>query len=187
MKVLFIDTHSEKVRIILKNGESIVKEEMTSDRSHSEVAVSTLEKVLNKAKLETDELDEIVVVNGPGSFTGVRIGVTIAKTIAYSKNIPIKTITSLEAFGCSATEIFDLVTVEDAKGVYSAVLKNGEYDDFLYQKRSEFEEYVNSNNFKVLKEKIMDLDKMLDYLSDKDCTNPHLVNPIYIKEIDALK
>lgn len=187
MKTLFIDTHSDKVRIIIKDERTIVKEEAASNRSHSEVTVPTLEKVLKKSGYKVDDMDEVIVVDGPGSFTGVRMGVTIAKTIAFCKSIPIKTITSLEMYGVSTSKHFDIVTVEDSKGVYSATYRDGKFDDFLYQKRSDFEEYVDKNGFEILDERFVDIDRIIDYLKDKECTNPHLVNPIYIKEIDALK
>ena len=54
-----------------------------------------------KELIDEQKLDEIIVVNGPGSFTGVRLGVTIAKTLAYTLNIPIKTISSLEVSSIS--------------------------------------------------------------------------------------
>lgn len=187
MKTLFIDTHSEKVTIILDTGVEKFRGEALSDRSHSETVIPLLNELLEKADLSSKDLEQIIVVNGPGSFTGVRIGVTIAKTIAYLVNIPIKSISSLEMFGVSATEDFDLVGVSDSKGVYSALFKDGEFCDFQYQKRSIFEEMVKSENLKVLESKTIDLDKIYKYLETKNSENPHLVNPIYIKEIDALK
>lgn len=187
MNVLFIDTHSEKVIVKIKKVDKIFEDEVLSDRSHSEVLVPTLESVLKKSNLKLQDLDEIIVVNGPGSFTGVRMGVTIAKTIAYCLNKKIKTITSLEMYGVSSEEDFDIVTVFDSKGVYSALKKGNEYTQFLYQKISEFEIYKNENNYKVLKEKNVNLEKILLYLKNVEPSNPHLVNPIYIKEIDALK
>ena len=187
MKTLFIDTHSECVRIIFKDGETIIREDATSHRSHSEVTIPTLEKVLQRGYCKIEDIDELIVVNGPGSFTGVRMGVTVAKTIAHCKNIPIKTITSLEMYGVSSDKHFDIVTVEDSKGVYSALCKDGEYGEFLYQRRSDFEEYVLKNGFEVLDEKQIDIEKIVDYTTHLDAVNPHVVNPIYIKEIDALK
>lgn len=187
MPKLFVDTHSEKVTLALIEEDKIFEKNAFSNRSHSEVVVPLLDDILKEAGCDLAKLDEIVVVNGPGSFTGVRIGVTVAKTIAYSHSIPIKVISSLEMFGESAEEYFDLVTVEDAKGVYSAHRVDGEYTDFIYQRRQEFEEYVSKNGFTVLENKKIDYQNILAYVAKKETINPHLVTPIYIKEIDALK
>lgn len=187
MKKLFIDTHSQEVIVTIITDEKIYKNETTSDRSHSEVVVPLLEKALKEAEIELSNIDEIIVVNGPGSFTGVRIGVTIAKTIAYSLNIPIKTISSLEAYGVSSTSNFDIVIVRDSKGVYSAKKNEDKFEDFIYQKDSEFNNYISEHRYTVLESSFIDYEKILKYLEDKECNNPHLVNPVYIKEIDALK
>ncbi len=187
MNVLFIDTHSERVTIEVLKGDRIYQEKVLSNRSHSEVLVSTLERVLNSSELDIRDIDLIIVVIGPGSFTGVRMGVTVAKTIAYCLDIKIKTITSLEAYGISSSLDFDLVTVEDSKGVYSALKKDGQYKDYFYQKRSEFEKYKLENNLTELSKKEIDLKKIVSYLEDCEPVDVHLVNPIYIKEIDALK
>ncbi len=187
MKTLFIDTHSPILTIIIKKNEETFTSIETSNKSHSEIAIPTIKKVLEDAKIDISQIDNIIVVNGPGSFTGVRIGVTIAKTLAFVKNIPIKTISSLEMCGVSSEEEFDVVTVTDSKGVYSATLENGNYTNFNYYKTDEFNEIVKKNNYKILNSKTINIDKILNYLKDKDCINPHLVNPIYIKKIDALK
>lgn len=187
MPKLFIDTHSETVTIAILDGSNTLRKEATSNRSHSEVVVPLLDEILKEAKLELKDIKEIIVVNGPGSFTGVRIGVTIAKTIAYSLSTPIKTITSLEMYGVSSNEEFDLVTIADSKGIYSARREGNGYTDYMYQRRADFDNYVETNGYKVLEGKTIDLDKVLAYMENKECTNSHKVNPIYIKEIDALK
>lgn len=187
MKTLFIDTHSEKVLLGICNESKLTIIEKTSEKSHSEIVIPSLNELLENTKLTLNDIDEIIVVNGPGSFTGVRIGVTIAKTIAYSLNIPIKTITSLEAYGVSDNKSFDIVTVKDSKGVYSALYKNNAFVDFSYRKNGEFEAYVKETNYKICDNSDIDILKVIDYLKNKDYTNPHAVNPIYIKEIDALK
>ena len=187
MKTLFIDTHSDTLIMGYIDDEKIEVRKKSDTRNHSEIAIPTLQELLKKIDVKLNELDEIIVVNGPGSFTGVRIGVTIAKTLAYSLNIKIKTITSLEAFGVSAKSVFDIVTIADTKGFYSALYKKGAFIDFEYRKNADFNEYINANNYECAETNDYDYRNIINYLSIKDYINPHLVNPIYIKEIDALK
>lgn len=187
MNTLFIDTHSETLFMAYIENKTILKIKKEGNRSHSEIAIPSLMVLLNESGKKLEDIEEIIVVNGPGSFTGVRIGITIAKTIAYSLHIPIKTITSLEAVGCSLKEDTDLVTVSDTKGFYSAKKNGSSYTDFQYMKKNEFEKYINDNNLTAKTTNEYDLYSILDYLKNKEYTNPHSVNPIYIKEIDALK
>ncbi len=187
MKKLFIDTHSEKITIILQIENKVFRKEASSDRSHSEELVPALESILSECSVSLEEIGEIIVVNGPGSFTGVRLGVTVAKTIAYSYDIPIKTITSLEMYGASSTSKFDVVCINDSKGVYYSFKKDEEYSEPYYKKKSDFEELISSGIYKVLEEKEIDFIKIDAYLRDRLALNPHLVNPVYIKEIDVLK
>ncbi len=187
MRSLFIDTHFEEVTIGLVDGEKEFTKKARSERSHSEIVMPVIDSIFKEANLKPQDIDEIVVVNGPGSFTGVRIGVTIAKTLAYTLNVPIKTISSLEAYGESASEDFDVVGVSDPKGMYSARKIDNNYTEFIYQKSDAFNKYVEDNKYKVLEGDNLDIKKILEYVSGKDAVNSHLVNPIYIKEIDALK
>lgn len=187
MKILFIDTHSEILKVIIKNGEDTVEIDKSGVRSHSEIAIPSIIELLNRAGCKIEELNSIVVVNGPGSFTGVRIGVTIAKTLAYSLAIPIKTITSLEAYGVSSNSEFDIIAIPDSKGYYSAKKIDNTFLDFAYRKKSDFEKYIEDNNFSVSYSDKIDFDEILKYIKDKEPTNHHNVNPIYIKEIAALK
>ncbi|HBA37445.1 MAG TPA: tRNA (adenosine(37)-N6)-threonylcarbamoyltransferase complex dimerization subunit type 1 TsaB [Firmicutes bacterium] len=187
MRVLFIDTHRDEMTVILKteNGEKRISR--VSDRSHSEVVMPAIKEIIESENLRIDGLDSIVVVNGPGSFTGVRIGVVIAKTIAYTRNIPVKSITSLEVCGESSDRKGDIVAVRDPKGVYSARIENGKYTDMQYRKNEAFDKYVAMNHLSVIEEGDIDLDKILNYLDNTENVDPHFLNPIYIKEIDALK
>ena len=90
---LFIDTHDKNVLIILyKDGKIINKENLETKNKHSEVTMPTIDKVLKTSEVDVSQLGNIIVVNGPGSFTGERIAVTIAKTIAYALSIPVRTI-----------------------------------------------------------------------------------------------
>ena len=187
MNILFIDTHSNILTLSLYINGTYFTEQLESQKSHSEIAIPTLEKLLEKSKSKLDNINEIYVVNGPGSFTGVRIGVTIAKTLAYSLNIPIKQISSLEAYGISDCNEFDIITVKDNKGYYIANKINNKFANFTYMKTDIFEKFIKENNYIYSTNTKLDLDKIIEYMKDIDYINPHKVNPIYIKEIDALK
>ena len=66
-----------------------------------------MERLLGDCDLKPADLDKIVVAKGPGSYTGVRIGVTIAKTLAWTLNIPLVGISSLEALAAGVARHFD--------------------------------------------------------------------------------
>jgi len=188
MYTLFISTFDKLITIgLLKNGEVLEQLEKDSSRNHSIYVMPMIESIINKNNISTSYLNEIIVVNGPGSFTGVRIGVTIAKTLAYTLNIPIKTITSLEAFAISSNLVSKkLVSINDLKGSYVGYFdeENNLIEDYLYLKTSEYEEYKKDKI--ELKENKLNLESIYKYLKNKDSINPHYVNPIYIKGIEAL-
>ena len=97
MYSLLIDTHDKLVSYVLYNDGKVVDQvQLESNMRHSEIAMPSLIELLKKNNLEIRDIKEILVVIGPGSFTGVRIGVVIAKTTAYLLNIPIKPITSVD-------------------------------------------------------------------------------------------
>ena len=183
---LFIDSHSIDYRVCLLSDGKLISKKEHSGKNHSEVAIQLIEELLSDNNLTVKDLKEIIVVNGPGSFTGVRIGVTIAKTLAYSLNIPIKTITTLECMGISETNDFDIIAFKDNKGVYSAFY-DGNFSQYEYRNNTEFENYINKNKFRVSYNEDIDFSKVCYYLKDKAYENPHGVNPLYVKKIDALK
>ena len=187
MNTLFIDTHCEELLVALLTDGKVIKEIKSQEKSHSEKLMPSIIKVLNDSNLKKEDLNEIIVVNGPGSFTGIRIGVTVAKTLAYALKLNIKTVTSLEAYGVSDNNDFDIIAFKDTKGFYSAIRKDGEYQDFEYRKTDDFNEYIKLNNYKCSTSTNIDLEKVYNYLKNKESINPHAVNPVYIKRIDALK
>lgn len=87
--ILFIDTskqHIVSVKLVTDAGES-VKE--TEQKFGSQVLLHLIEEVLAENKLKMVDLGEVLVETGPGSFTGLRVGVAIANAIGYSLNIPV--------------------------------------------------------------------------------------------------
>lgn len=177
MYTLFIDTHLWDILIYLLNdGKVVAKELVINKKNNSEYIFPSIVKLIDGIKLS-----EIIVVNGPGSFTGVRLGVTIAKTLAYTLNIPIKTITALECMSISNKAY--KVAFSDSNGYYV-----GNFDesfnlieDYTYLKEQDFA-ILNSNNEYLLDYNI-DVEKIYAFLKNRKSINPHQVKPIYIKKI----
>lgn len=190
MYTLFISTFDKIITIgLLKNGEVLTELKQESSRNHSIYTMPMIDEILKTNNILPSYLNEIIVVNGPGSFTGVRIGVTIAKTLAYTLNIPIKTITSLKAYAISNNkETNKLVTIEDLKGKYLGYFDkdNNLLSDYTYLKNDEYKTYIKGKEQYLIKNNTFDLNKIYKVLKTEESINPHIVNPIYIKGIDAL-
>ncbi|WP_100334206.1 tRNA (adenosine(37)-N6)-threonylcarbamoyltransferase complex dimerization subunit type 1 TsaB [Bacillus alkalisoli] len=97
MKVLAIDTSTYVLGIAIVDNEKVVGELITNlKKNHSLRAMPAVEQLMKECGITPKDLDRIVVANGPGSYTGVRLGVTIAKTLAWSLNIPLVGVSSLQ-------------------------------------------------------------------------------------------
>lgn len=187
MITLFIDTHASKMVISLLKDESILEKIEKEEKNHSEYLMPSIDKVLINNNISVNDIDQIIVVNGPGSFTGVRLGVTVAKTLAYTINAKIYPISSLEVYGISDDKDYDLICIKDSKGVYSARKNKDLFKDFEYRKNDDFEEYIKTNHLKAEFSEEIDFVKILEYIKDRESVNPHSVNPLYVKQIDAEK
>lgn len=97
MKILAIDTSNEVLGVAVTEQHQIVAEVITSSKQdHSTRLMPAIVDIMKKAKIAVNELDQIIVAHGPGSYTGSRVGVTTAKTMAWGLDIPIYTVSSLE-------------------------------------------------------------------------------------------
>ena len=179
MYTLFIDTHLWDILIyLLKDGKIVDKECVINKKNNSEYIFSCIVKVIDGIKL-----DEILVVSGPGSFTGVRLGVTIAKTLAYILSIPIKTVTALECMAIS-NNVYK-VAFSDSNGYYV-----GNFDesfnlieDYSYLKDQDFVN-LNTNNA-YLTEYNIDVEKIRGYLSqNKKFSEIELEDNLFYSEGD---
>ena len=198
MKTLFIDTHNEIIKIILfKNGKVVDLKEKESSMKHSVYTMPLIEEVLKNNNLDSNDINEIIVVNGPGSFTGVRIGVTIAKTYSYLLNIPIKVINVLEMKAIFVNGDKKVVIEEEKNGKFIAEAKLP-FDNCLASKIMSFGRGIkvispnlnsdtdkNDNEISIVDN--IDYEKVYEYLKTKESINPHAVNPLYIKKIEVMK
>ncbi|BCB02110.1 tRNA (adenosine(37)-N6)-threonylcarbamoyltransferase complex dimerization subunit type 1 TsaB [Bacillus sp. KH172YL63] len=102
MTILSIDTSNYPLGVALVGEDKVIGEYITyMKKNHSVRAMPAIEQLLKDCEIKATELTKIVVANGPGSYTGVRIGVTLAKTLAWSLNIPLIPVSSLATLASS--------------------------------------------------------------------------------------
>ncbi|EKF36793.1 tRNA (adenosine(37)-N6)-threonylcarbamoyltransferase complex dimerization subunit type 1 TsaB [Bacillus xiamenensis] len=107
MTILAIDTSNHTLGIALVRDDTVIGESITYlKKNHSVRAMPTVEALMKECGVAPSELSKIVVAKGPGSYTGVRIGVTIAKTLAWTLSIPVSAVSSLETLAANA-QYFD--------------------------------------------------------------------------------
>lgn len=98
MNILSIDTSNQALGIAIMQGDEVIAELMTNTKQdHSSRLMPAITDLLARLAMKPEELDGIAVATGPGSYTGTRIGVTTAKTLAWALEIPIYPLSSLEA------------------------------------------------------------------------------------------
>jgi len=108
--ILCIETATKICSVSLcHNGDLIDKKESSEEKSHASLLTVFIEDILKRADTEADSLDAVAVSKGPGSYTGLRIGVSAAKGIAYAAGIP-------------------LIAVSTTKLMYHGGRTIGEYD-----------------------------------------------------------
>lgn len=127
--ILNIETATKNCSVaIAKNGETILCKEIAEEGySHAEKLHVFIEEVIDEAKINVHDLVAVAVSQGPGSYTGLRIGVSAAKGLCYALNIPLIAVDTLQTLAYQAN-IKDgyIVPMLDARRmeVYSSVLNS---------------------------------------------------------------
>ena len=180
MYTLFIDTHGAMLHVTLFLDGKVV-EEIKKEGMHSTYFVDSIKDLLEQKEITFDDLSGIIVVNGPGSFTGVRIGVVVAKMIGYCKNIPIKVISSLQAVALKYQEC--IIGIKDRNGAFIGKFKQNHdlASDYFYLNNKELSDFKED----IIFDDDINLDMVYEYLLDKKEVHPHFVKPIYVKKIEV--
>ena len=140
MKILSIDTASDLCTVAILDDNKCIKEIIVIDaRNHSEKIMPVIDQALNETNLTLTDINLIVCDKGPGSFTGIRIGIGTALAFQDSLNIPCVGISSLEALAYNVKKDGFICSLIDAKNnnVYFGLFKleDGQYtqlDDFKF-------------------------------------------------------
>jgi tRNA threonylcarbamoyladenosine biosynthesis protein TsaB len=103
MRLLILDTATEALSVALYDGEAVVAHRFeVIGRGHAERLLPVIREVLDEVRWPMRTLDAIAVGRGPGAFTGVRIGVSVAQGLAFGLEIPVVGISDLQAVAMGA-------------------------------------------------------------------------------------
>lgn len=192
MKYLFINSATTNlvVAIISSNKVLYLYDNNDSNDTSSKI-MPVIFEAFNKSNLTPEDIDKIFIVNGPGSFTGIRVGLTVAKIMAYSLNIPLISLSSLELMASGFDE--DVTSLIDARrgyvfaGKYDKELNAIYKDNYVLLDNLDLKGTIvsyDSFNFEVKNPKL-DIVKIIKKHENDKPINPHELKPNYLKLTEA--
>lgn len=195
---LFLDTASHDMIIgIYKDTDELYLSIEENDNHLSEKLLPAIKKAFESISMQVKDIDRIYVVNGPGSFTGVRIGCSVAKTIAWALKKEIIPISKLELIASTDTHGKNKLSLIDARHecVYA-----GMYDEKLnvikedcYTSLEEITSNIN-DDVVVISNDSFDFETMIPRIQiplliekhkNDVSVNPHELKPNYLKRTEA--
>lgn len=205
MICLFFDTSSDLLKVsLIKDNKIIFDKELHTKNDHSSYLVPTIDEAFKSNNIDFKELDEIIVGNGPGSFTGTRISIAVAKTYAFSFNIPVYMISSLEEliYDNDGYDFYAPIIEEKKENLYFSIFDKDRkrvMDDtyssteYMYKKLEELDGKIllislsdkEYEKYDTVKASINALNIMKNIDVNNKKVNPHLLKPNYIKKIEA--
>lgn len=150
LKILAIDTSGPVCGVaVMKDGAIVYEASAINRMTHSVNLLPMIDTACQSAGLTIADMDRIAVVSGPGSFTGVRIGVSTVKGLAHAHNTPCVAVDALEAMAAGAGEFAGVICpIQDARAgqVYGAAFSAGETcpERLMHDTPLKLEEYVET-------------------------------------------
>lgn len=200
MSLLIIETATERsVIAIVEQEQLLFLQEFPFGTQHSKYIVPAMHEAINSNKIDLSLISAVAVGTGPGSFTGIRVGVSIAQAFAYARKLPLFGISSLKAFIPKAHKgLIHFATVIDAKigGVY--LIKGEASEEGIYYTSEprihpliEMEEVLNNTNVLItpfggsLQEKLSKMGLSNHWIWEESAPSPlHIASQI--KEIKSI-
>lgn len=194
MYTLLLDSSNRNLSVgLARGGEVFEAVELEAWQQQSELMIPAIHDLLNKHQLTSQDLSDIIVAIGPGSYTGVRIAVTIAKIMAFLLNVNLYTVSSLAVLSVDDLPTICLVNARSGRSYFAvyqgtkalvndSVLTNDEVLDYIathpdYQTSGDIE-YLGINPAKFNR-----FTNMLKFKQTEFLVNDLLsVKPTYLKD-----
>lgn len=196
---LFIDTSYKSLFIGIVNDNVLIdKVNIFAEATFAEKLVPEIDSIFRKNNLELKHIDKLFVTVGPGSFTGIRIGLAVCKTLAFALNKKIVPISSLEFMATTKTDTKYKIPFIDARHdkVFAGIYDNEgnivvpdsycSLNDLINHIEDSYA-FISYDNLDGINSIIPDYDvvKIINkHINDKDF-NCHEINPNYLKKTEA--
>lgn len=194
MKTLFIDTSYKFIHVYILNEYNVVCERSLSvEKDMSNKILPLIRSCFDDLQFSIKDINNLFVTIGPGSFTGLRVGLTFAKIVAYSLNIKLYPVSTLEYLASISKKERKIISIIDARrgNVYA-----GYYDNELNLLHKEelisYENINNINSFIVSFDGIynsnisnIDVVKLIKKHINDVPSDPKLLVPNYLKKTEA--
>lgn len=188
MNTLILDTSSNYLYIYLNNRIDKYEVILEGRNNHSEKIIDLISEGLNKLNLEVSDLERIIIGIGPGSYTGLRVSLTVSKMFSYLKDIPLYITSSLNILGSGYFKndgkyLVTNIAKKDHVYYKKVIVNNGEIessnDNFIntgeLEKINDGYKLINENNY------LFD-SSVITKLATEKVDNIHDLTPNYIRE-----
>ena len=185
MNTLILDSSTSTLYAAVIVDDKVYEKYINGRNDHAKNIVSSIDLLLGEAGLTVDNLDRIIIGYGPGSYTGVRMSVTVGKMMAVFKNIPLYTISTLKLMASGYDGVVK-ASIDARRGnAFSGVFDINNNVDILaeglysYETLEKYEASysVKDGEFKVNPFKVIEISQLVD--------EPHLLVPNYLRDTEA--
>ena len=194
---LFIDTALSYIRIALFKDDKLIDSiNEKCEKNMSAIFDSKVEELFRRNNLELTEVNKIYTVTGPGSFTGIRVGMTFSKVLAMALNIKITPISELQVLATTNTNKLKAPLIDARRGyVYAGIYdedcstitedKHILLEDFLNINKNV--EYISYDSFEHIytTEPKIDFEKIISKNKEKKQIDHEVLTPNYLKLTEA--
>lgn len=194
---LFIDTALSYIRIaIFKDDKLIDSINEKCEKNMSALFDSKVEELFKRNNLELTEVNKIYTVTGPGSFTGIRVGMTFSKVLAMALNLKITPISELQVLATTNTTKLKAPMIDARRGYVYAGVYDQDLNTLIEDQHILLEDFLNINkdveyisydNFEHISTTLpnIDFEKIILKNKDKKQIEHEVLTPNYLKLTEA--
>lgn len=197
MKTLVLDTAWKNMLVaLIEDGQLVAGSCMEAFKKQSESLFAELKKQLAKAGWRLDEIDDVIITDGPGSYTGLRIAMTVAKILGTQSKAAIRTISTFQLYAGIAPSA-NVILDARGKRAYIGHLENGVEVDRGILPLEEIEDYLKEHEGvlygegELIGKEAMPSDFLANALALAKLARPvesvYALVPAYMKESDRYK
>lgn len=186
MYSLILDSSTKILYVCLIHDNSIVFEEYVSGRNdHAKNIVKKVDEALKASGILASDLDEIICGVGPGSYTGVRMAVTVCKMLALFMKKPLYTISTLKLMASGYNG--KVLSMIDARrgNAFSMIIDNKNNEMILAEGMYEITKLLENNVDFIVNEDDYKVDPFYCLNNKLLCDEPHLLTPNYLRDTEA--